>query len=149
MENEENTPAPTDRSLGFWLRAVGPLLGRAVAQSGGDIDAVRARVSGAVSPEDYATTVAALEAIARELGWDESHAGHGSGRGERHGFGPGAHGHRGFGPDAGFGRGFGPGFGHGHHGRGFGPGERGHGHRKAERAYERGFAAGFDRGQAA
>lgn len=33
---------------------------------------VRSRVASAVSPEDYETTVASLEAIARELGWDES-----------------------------------------------------------------------------
>lgn len=37
-----------------------------------EVDGIRARVSGAVSPEDYATTIASLEAIARELGWDEA-----------------------------------------------------------------------------
>jgi hypothetical protein len=83
------------------------------------VDAIRERVAGAVSPEDYATTVASLEAIARELGWD------GSERMPR-GFGPGA----GFGP--GFGHDTGHGFGHdtGHDdGRGFGPcGRHGHGH---------------------
>ncbi|RKT31441.1 hypothetical protein DEU34_2510 [Microbacterium sp. AG1240] len=129
----------------------------------GLVDGMRERVSGAVSPEDYATTVDSLEAIARELGWDENaHAGRGRG------FGPGPRpGSRGFG--RGFAGGFGPGFtgdrdvepGE----RGFGPGHRGFGprhehgcgeHRSRgergahrERAYERGFAAGFERGRAA
>ncbi|QEO16173.1 hypothetical protein FLP10_09430 [Agromyces intestinalis] len=84
------------------------------------VTGLRARVAGAVSPEDFATTLATLEAIARELGWDESQpmprgrrGGRGFGRrgfGHRHGFGHG-HGH-------GFGRpgfpGFAPGDGHGH-----------------------------------
>lgn len=89
------------------------------------VGGIRSRVSSAVSDEDFATTMASLEAIARELGWDESTA---SPRGRR------------------FGRGFGPGFGPGwgrrfaggpfgpdarsgfEHGRpGFGPGPWGHG----------------------
>ncbi|MFG6475824.1 MarR family winged helix-turn-helix transcriptional regulator [Microbacterium sp. P06] len=114
------------------------------------VDGMRERVSGAVSPEDFDTTLASLEAIARELGWDESaDAGH-----RRHGFA------------GGFGPGFRDGFGGGH--RGFGPGHRGfgrgHGHRgfghgrdhgcgdhqpHGEQAYERGFTAGFERGRAA
>ncbi|MGW9631789.1 hypothetical protein ACWGST_13890 [Agromyces sp. NPDC055520] len=35
------------------------------------VTTLRATVAGAVSPEDFATTLAALEAIARELGWVE------------------------------------------------------------------------------
>lgn len=64
---------------------------------------VRSRVAGAVSAEDYATTVATLEAIARELGWDESQPlprGHRGGRGfaRRHaGFGWPGRADRGFG----------------------------------------------------
>lgn len=38
---------------------------------GAIVQEVRDRVSGAVSPEDFATTVASLEAIALELGWTE------------------------------------------------------------------------------
>lgn len=129
-------------------------------------DAVRAKVAGAVSPEDFATTVASLEAIARSLGWDENER---MPRGRRHGFGRlgfGSgigRGDRGFGPEFGHGR---PEFGHGHpgfedgrpdferHGRpGFGRPdcEHGHPHHRrggdhAEHAYERGFDAGFARG---
>ena len=87
-------------------------------------DAVRVKVAGAVSPEDFATTVASLEAIARSLGWDENEQ---MPRGRRHGFG-----RRGFGP--GFHHGFGPRFvpgGHGfegHEGDGHeGPAGDGHG----------------------
>jgi hypothetical protein len=76
------------------------------------VDGIRSRVAGAVSPEDFATTMASLEAIARELGWDESEPMPGFGRGFGRDFG------RGFGP--GFGRSFGPGFGRGF-GRGFRP----------------------------
>ncbi|HET8927672.1 MAG TPA: hypothetical protein VFN24_07555, partial [Microbacterium sp.] len=79
------------------------------------VQSVREKVSGAVSPEDWERLGASLEAIARELGWDESQGmprgrgfGRGFGRGRGHGFGPG----RRFGS----GRGFGPGFGHGHRG---------------------------------
>jgi len=102
----------------------------------GLVDGIRGRVAAAVSPEDYATTLASLEAIARELGWDEkAHAGR-----RHHGFGPrGFGGRHGFGP-GGRGRGFGSGHDHGH---GRGHDERG------EHAYERGFTAGFERGRAA
>ena len=54
----------------------------------GQVSALRERVAGAVSAEDFATTLRSLEAIARELGWDESQPmprGHRGGR--RHGFG--------------------------------------------------------------
>ncbi|SFR86730.1 hypothetical protein SAMN04487846_0096 [Microbacterium sp. cf046] len=94
------------------------------------VDGIRSRVAGAVSPEDYATTVASLEAIARELGWEEGQ------RMPRRGFGRGRgfSGGRGFGP--GFGRGFGPGF-----RPGFGPGSTaGFGP-----GFGRGFGPGFSR----
>ncbi len=93
--------------------------GRAARERlGTAVDGIRARIAGAVSPEDYATTVASLEAMARELGWEEGQRmprggfgpGRGFGRGFGPGFGPGFE--HGFGP--GFGRGFGPGFGSGH-----------------------------------
>ena len=120
--------------------------GRAAKERlGAAVDGIRARVSGAVSPEDFATTLASLEAIARELGWSEDermpHRRHGRGF------------PRPFGPEIGFG--FGP---NRHHGfrTGFGPGggpassERGRGAASFERstaAYERGFDAGFARGR--
>ena len=95
---------------------------------GGIVDDIRSRVSGAVSPEDFATTLASLEAIARELGWDENDSsqwpgfgggfgggfGRGFGRGFRPGFGPEGFGHdihHDFGPN--LHRGFRPGFGPG------------------------------------
>lgn len=97
------------------------------------VSGIRSTVSGSVSEEDFATTLATLESIARELGWDPS---------ERM---PQGFGHRGrFG---------GRGFGHGR-GRGFGGGRIGFGgfdprhsvSPHGERAYERGFDAGFSRG---
>lgn len=148
--------------------------GRAAhARLGGIVDGIRDRVSGAVSPEDYATMTASLEAIARELGWDENERMPRFGRHGRAGFEPGFRRGRGFGP--GFRPGFGPAFG-GEFGPGFGP--RGHHHgehsdgpgdcgrrmhgrhdcgqgrrhggrhdqrgeRHSERAFERGFDAGF------
>ncbi|KRC61454.1 hypothetical protein ASE14_11335 [Agromyces sp. Root81] len=82
---------------------------------------LRATVAGAVSPEDFATTLASLEAIARELGWVEGERmprRHGRGFGRRHGAGFG-HRHDG---EGGFGHRHGGGFAHGDgHGRG-GPG---------------------------
>lgn len=104
------------------------------------VQGIRAKVSGAVSTDDYKTLTASLEAIARELGWDESERmprGRRSGRGRR-AFGPG------FAPGMAheFAPAFAPGFAHregwaewaehrhgravfgpGHH-RGFGPGYR-------------------------
>ena len=79
-----------------------------------------------ISDEDYATTMATLEAMARNLGRDESQAGdetrgHGGDHGRGHGRGPGhGHGHRHTGH-------------HRHHGH---HGHHGHGHhgRCAERA---------------
>lgn len=127
------------------------------------VTGIRAKVSGAVPDEDFATTVATLEAIARELGWDPAEQTP-RGSGHRRGFG---HGRPGFDPGpAGFGprHGFGPrgerfgsledvsvagGF-PGAHPRGDRPchphGEPGRHGRHGERAYERGFDAGFARG---
>lgn len=139
--------------------------GRAAkARLGGIVDGIRERVSSAVSPEDYATMTASLEAIARELGGDEGarmprfgrrHGRRGFGPGARHGFGAGfgPAGSPGFAPgmDPASGPGFGSGFGprgehHGAHEH-CGPREHrrgGHrGERHAERAFERGFDAGF------
>lgn len=87
--------------------------GRAAKERlGAIVDGIRAQVADAVSPEDFDTTVATLEQIARTFGWDENaplpRGRRGSG-GEGRGFGPGRR--RGFGP--GFRRGFGPGFRHG------------------------------------
>ncbi|MDQ0614824.1 hypothetical protein QF046_002465 [Microbacterium sp. W4I4] len=112
------------------------------------VDEIRARVAGAVSPEEYATMTASLEKIAREFGWAEGRRlprregrfGHRHPGGHR-GFGHGFHGerfrhgfhgeHSGRGEDSGHGgrfRGFGPGEGSepGEHprGEGFGPGDR-------------------------
>lgn len=62
-----------------------------VARVGDAITALRERVTGAVSAEELAVTVASLEAMARELGWTEDmklgRGGHGrhGGRGERGG----------------------------------------------------------------
>jgi len=144
--------------------------GRAAKDRLGEtVAGIRARVSGAVSEADFATTLASLQSIATELGWDPEermprgprHRGHGRGRAFGPGFGRGFGHGRPFGPghgDSGFGRpAFGPDDhrGHGEPGidHGCNHGHRsgrahGHGHRHAERAYERGFAAGFDRGSA-
>ncbi|GAA1794706.1 MarR family winged helix-turn-helix transcriptional regulator [Agromyces lapidis] len=82
------------------------------------VTALRSRVAGSVTPEDFQTTLDSLEAIARELGWSEGermprHHRRGEkhrGRGHEHGHGHGHHEH---------------GHEHGHHGHG----HRGHGHR--------------------
>lgn len=104
------------------------------------VEGIRSRASEAVSADDFATTLASLEAIARELGWSD---GDGIPR-SRRGFGPrgGRHGlhdecgrgHRhGDAPRHAHGRA------HGHHA----------GHHRGEHAYERGFDAGFARGREA
>jgi hypothetical protein len=106
--------------------------GRAAAERlGGIVDGIRSRVAGAVSPEDFATMTASLEAIARELGWDESASPRDFGRGRF--FGPrfGTVDEPRFGRRPGFGPGFRPGSGPGF-GPGFPPGFRG------------GFGPGFD-----
>jgi hypothetical protein len=139
-ENDENitgsTPGEPQRPLAFWLRAASRAARTQfvqAARAGEDApdaasEAIDARIAGAVSPADYATTTATLETIARELGWDESapwaaHGHHGHEGHRRHG---GHDGHRGHG-----GRGFGRGFRHGF-GSGFGSG----------------FSAGFEDGAA-
>lgn len=137
----------------------------------GIVQKLRERVAGAVTPEDFAALTSSLEAIARELGWDEN-ARMGRGFGRRRGFGAETprqgFGGWGFGPAPwAFGRGlrggFAPGFDpehHGRHGHEGHPGHHGHaGHhgraggehrhggkdeRGTERAFERGFTAGFD-----
>ena len=90
--NETRTPRPN-----FWLRAIEQRkheLGREYRASLGDV----ARKD--ISDEDYATTMATLEKMARNLGWSEDQQEE-----------------RPFGPGRGFGRGHGHGFGHGHPGR--------------------------------
>ncbi|WP_208008543.1 MarR family winged helix-turn-helix transcriptional regulator [Agromyces protaetiae] len=107
------------------------------------VQALRARVAGAVSPEDFQTTVATLEKIARELGWDENaKLPRGRRGGRRFGYGHPhrGHDHDGFGP-ARFDR------------AGFGPrrdercadGERRRGERPARpgREFRKGFGPGF------
>lgn len=139
----------------------------------GIVEGIRERVSGAVSPEDYATMTASLESIARELGGDEL-GGDESGRMPRFGrrrdpgfgfgFGPGRGFEHGFGTGfrPGSGPAFGPGFGsrgdrHGAEGgaaehcgrRKHGRHDRGHDHAHAhrgERPAEHAFERGFDAG---
>ena len=91
-----------------WIQGAPPVLTDAGREARdrleGQVSALRERVAGAVPAEDFATTLRSLEAIARELGWDESHPmprGHRGGR--RHGFG----GWRGAGMRHGFGHGHG------------------------------------------
>ncbi|MGZ0712349.1 MarR family winged helix-turn-helix transcriptional regulator (plasmid) [Coraliomargarita sp. W4R53] len=104
----------TEQADGTWMLTDD---GRATkARLGEVVSGIRSRVAGAVSPEDYATTVASLEAIARELGWDESEPGR---------FGRRGWGRRGFGGRGGLGGGR-----HGrhrHHGHGHGHGHGCHG----------------------
>ncbi|HWM15940.1 MAG TPA: hypothetical protein VNP97_05070 [Microbacterium sp.] len=144
--------------------------GRAAKERLGSIvDGIRSRVAGAVSPEDFATTMGSLEAIARELGWDENVPmprrgfGRSFGRGPGFGFGPGSHfgergaedcrsrhGHDEHHPHGGH-DGHDEHGGHGGHRQG-GRRSRGRGERfgrHSESAYERGFDAGFVRGQGA
>jgi len=84
-------------------------LGRAEKERiGAIVDGIRSRVTGAIGDDAYTQLTTSLEAIARELGWDETTAAE-RGFGRRPGFGP--FGRPGFGP---FGPGFGP----------FGPGFR-------------------------
>lgn len=150
--------------------------GRAAKERlGGLAGDIRSRVAGAVSPEDYATTMASLEAIARELGWSEElrmprrghgrfghhgshfdhHRSHFGRRGSRAGFG---HGYDpAYGPEHDRSEGHGRhepspcgergGF-HGHHRHGMPGHGGGHHGRRAEEAFERGFDAGYARGRA-
>ena len=101
------------------------------------VSSLRAMVAGAVSPEDFATTLTSLEAIARELGWTEGDRmprRHGRGFGHRHngeGFGHRHDGeHHGEAHGEHFGRRRGEGDGHRRPGEGFGrvrDGDRHHG----------------------
>lgn len=118
------------------------------------VSGIRSKIAGSVSEAEFATTLRSLEAIARELGWEEGTPTPGAWRGGRgrrgfgRGFQPGFR--RGFGPGAG--RGFGPGFhpgfddGHGcdaHHGRGRGHGlGHGHGHGFGHGRARHGFGPG-------
>ena len=100
------------------------------------VSTLRAKVAGAVSPEDFATTLASLEAIARELGWSEDER---MPRGRRRGF------RRGIGHPHG-----GEGFGHRHGGTGFGPHHHGEGigHRRGEHHHRSECDHGHDRDKA-
>ncbi|KYJ97051.1 MarR family winged helix-turn-helix transcriptional regulator [Microbacterium sp. CH1] len=105
--------------------------GRAAKERlGAAVDGIRAKVADAVSDEEMATTLAALEKIARAFGWDEETP---LPRKRRPGFG--------FGPRGGFGRRHG--FGHGH---GFGPGH-GFGHRESFDRGDFGPRHGFGPGE--
>ena len=59
-----------------WVEGAPPVLTDAGREARdrleGQVSALRERIAGAVSSEDFATTLRSLEAIARELGWDES-----------------------------------------------------------------------------
>ncbi|MDT0157936.1 hypothetical protein Q9R19_09905 [Microbacterium sp. ARD32] len=85
-----------ERADGGWaLTDAGTL---AKQRLGASVDDLRARVAGAVTPEEYATMTSALEKIAREFGWEEGTRmprgrGHGHRFGHRHGFGGRGHGH--------------------------------------------------------
>jgi hypothetical protein len=100
MTTPNETNSTRTNRPNYWLRAIEfrkHQLGREYRSTLGD----KAREG--VSDEDYATTMATLEKMARNLGWDDSQEqgpqGHGFGRGR--GFG---HGHR----HPGMMRGFGP-----------------------------------------
>lgn len=109
----ENTTDTTTRSRrpGFWLRAIEH---RTHALAHEYRTGLGATAREGISDEDYATTMATLETMARNLGWsEEDEQGVGPRFGGRRGFRPG------FGP--GFGPQFGPGFApHRGHGRGHG-----------------------------
>ena len=104
-ENTENTdrPAfdPASMTPGRWMRAAAWRKRTLAHEYYRGLDATARE---GISDEDYATTMATLETMARNLGWDESQGMPGRGPGGWHGRG---HGH-----------------GHGHH-RGHG---RRHGH---------------------
>ncbi|MCO7204689.1 hypothetical protein NH287_14455 [Microbacterium sp. CnD16-F] len=171
-----NTPHDNDTlPLGFRLKLVHRLLSREVHrrmhEAGPEASArrdeivadVQNRITAAVPQDDLDTLVRSLEAIAHELGWDESQPmpsrparehrrergpfGRGFGRGFGHRFGPGFGGGA---PHPGFAHGEPGRFGHherhahhDHHGRGCG--DRG-GAAVAE-AYERGFSRGYAQAQ--
>ncbi|MBD8022934.1 hypothetical protein H9622_04920 [Microbacterium sp. Sa1CUA4] len=124
------------------------------ARLGEVVSGIRSRVAGAVSDEEFATTLASLEAIARELGWDESRPFAGR-RGFGRGFGPGRRfgGPRGFGAGPGFGFGLGYGasrseaWAYGHDDDGCrGRGGHHHGHAPHEHGHGRGHGHGGGHG---
>lgn len=120
--SENTTPQPTPRS---WMRAASWRKRVLASEYYRGLDATARE---GISDEDYATTMATLEAMARNLGWDET-------QGMPAG---GPSGWRGHGSYPGFGPSFGPGFRRGYgYGRG---GCGGHGSDragKAERKAER------------
>lgn len=121
--SETNEPTTPEPSLGSWMRAAAWRKRVLAHEYYRGLDAT-ARAG--ISDEDYATTMATLEAMARNLGWDESQ-GMPSG-------GPG--GWRGHGPHPGFGRGYGYGYGYGH-GRGGCGGRRGERSASSDRAADK------------
>ncbi|MEW1834759.1 hypothetical protein [Microbacterium sp. NPDC079995] len=158
--------------LGFRLKLVHRLLAREVRrqldEAGPEASArrdevvagVQDRITAAVPQDDLDAMVRSLDAIARELGWDESQPmPPRPGREHRGPRGP-------FGRR--FGRGFGPGFGgrfphpgfahgepgrfghherHGHHGHGCGERTGFAPHPAVAEAYERGFSRGYAQAQ--
>jgi hypothetical protein len=121
---------------------------------------VQDRITAAVPQDDLDAMVRSLDAIARELGWDESQP-MPSRPGRAHRGPRGPFGRR-------FGRGFGPGFGgrfphpgfthgepgrfghherHGHHGRGCGERRGFAQHPAVAEAFERGFSRGYEQAQ--
>lgn len=149
------TPHDNDTlPLGFRLKLVHRLLSREVHrqmhEAGPEASArrdeivagVQERITAAVPQDDLDTLVRSLDAIARDLGWDESQPmPPRPGREHRRG---------GFGPRHGFGHGFGPRHGHGHgHRCGHGDGERRGfaSHPAVAEAYERGFSRGYAQAQ--
>lgn len=116
-ETKKNKTPKTERPM-FWMRTIEGRKNRLAHEYRASLGATARE---GISDEDYATTMATLEQMARNLGWDETQP-------DERGFG------RGFGP--GFGHGFGPHFGHGHHHhdgphahRGHGRGRKGKGRR--------------------
>ncbi len=95
MKNSSEKSEPTDREAfdaasmtpGRWMRAAA-WRKRALAHE--YYRGLDATAREGISDEDYATTMATLETMARNLGWDESQGMPGRGHGGRHG-----HGHRG------------------------------------------------------
>lgn len=110
MNTPDETTEPRPTRPGYWLRAIEHRkhqLGREQRKAFRDQLADKAREG--IPDEDYAITMATLEKMATNLGWDESQ------RDEVHARGFGHGGHR-------FGHGFDHGFDHG----GFAPRDFGH-----------------------
>lgn len=105
--SENTTPEPTARS---WMRAAAWRKRVLAHEYYRGLDATARE---GISDEDYATTMATLEAMARDLGWDETQGMPSGGPG-----GPGDWRVQGFGFRPGFGPGFGRGYGYGRGGCG-------------------------------